>query len=277
MNSYSEQTIALSTAQLRREISARNQCRGRQFQHEVSWGPSASVIFDGTEGAHGNFLPASWARISSNPAWRKRLAKSYTASRFIPRAQDRKRFELDCATSSDALLMNIFCYPRLLSRSALCALLGIEASLTPEFGFRPAIPLLHGRTDRTEIDMRLGSLLVEAKLTEFDFQRAPLRLLSRYRDVQEVFDPDLLPIREGIVHSWQLVRGVLAAHATCGSFFVFCDRRRPDLIDRWFDVMRAVTDSSLRTRLGILTWQEISLTLPKPVREYLNGKYGIGH
>ncbi len=266
---------ALSAAQLRQEISARNQSRGQHHNHEVSWGPSASVIFEDTDGLHGNFLPASWDRIRSHPDWHRRLTKRYTADRFIPRAQDRKRFELDCATSSDALLMNIFCYPRALSRPALCALLGILPGMTPEFGYQPAVPLSNGRPDRTEIDMRLGSLLVEAKLTESDFQRAPLRLLSRYRDGAEVFDPELLPIRDGIVHSWQLVRGVLAAYATGSSFFVFCDRRRPDLIDRWFEVMRAVADSSLRTRLGILTWQEISVSLPKPVREYLNEKYGI--
>jgi len=39
--------------------------------------------------------------------------------------------------------------------------------------------------------------------------------------------------------------------------------------------MRAVTDSRLRTRLGILTWQEIAVTLPKPVRMFLDEKYGI--
>jgi hypothetical protein len=71
------------------------------------------------------------------------------------------------------------------------------------------------------------------------------------------------------------VRGVPAAYATGGGFFVFCDRRRPDLIDRWFEVMRAVTDSSLRTRLGILTWQEIAGTLPKLVLIFPDEKYGI--
>jgi hypothetical protein len=266
---------SLSATALRREISTRNQARGQHYSHEVSWGPSASVIFDGAAGPHGNFLPASWNRIGSNPSWQKRLSKSYTASRFVPRAQDRRRFELDCATSSDALLMNIFCYPRVLSRQALCALLGIAPGLTPEFGFRPAIPLARGGTDRTEIDMKLGDLLIEAKLTEADFQRAPLRLLARYRDLNDVFDADRLPIRDSVVHSWQLIRGVLAAHAIGGSFFVVSDRRRPDLVDRWFEVMRAVRDSSLRTRLGLLTWQEIGIALPKPVRVFLSEKYGI--
>lgn len=271
MSGSLEEVELLSAAALRREINARNHARA----HEISWGPSASVLFEETEGFHGNFLPASWARIANNPDWRKRLKKSYTANRFVPRAHDRRRFELDCATSSDALLMNIFCYPRVLNRKSLCALLGIEPGLSPDFGFRPAIPLVNHHTDRTEIDMRVGHLLIEAKLTEADFQRVPERLLSRYCDLHEVFDTEQLPVRNNLVHSWQLIRGVLAAHATGGSFFVFCDRRRPDLIDRWFEVMRAVVDCSLRTRMGILTWQEIAATLPKPGCAFLKEKYGI--
>lgn len=275
MKERPEQTPALTAAQLRREISARNLICGENFEHELSWGSSASVIYQEHEGTHGNFLAASWARIAAHPLWRQRLEKAYTASRYVPRSGDRQRFELDCANSSDALLMNIFCYPRVLSRAPLCSLLGIEQGLDPEFGFRPAIPRINGHVDRTEIDMRLGNLLVEAKLTEGDFQRAPLRLLSRYRDLHEVFDPDQLPFIDGVVHSWQLIRGVLAAHTCSASFLVLCDRRRPDLIDRWFEVARAVSSSSLRTRLGILTWQELSATLPLRVRQFLNVKYGI--
>lgn len=276
MRAQPDMIRSLSSAELRSEINARNQAFGRYFSHELSWGPSASVIFKEENGAHGNFLPASWARIHNNPAWRKRLTKSYTGSHFVPRANERRRFELDCATSSDALLMNIFCYPRVLSRGPLLALLGSEAGVVPEFGFRPATPLTNGHRDRTEIDMRLGPILVEAKLTESDFQQAPLQRLSHYRGAEQVFDFEQLVCGDGVVHSWQLIRGVMAAHASGSSFLVFCDRRRPDLVDRWYEVMRCVTDSSLRTRLGILTWQEISATLPKALRRFLDEKYGIG-
>jgi hypothetical protein len=171
--------------------------------------------------------------------------------------------------------MNIFCYPRVLTSTSLRTLLGIDAGLKPEFGFRPEVPLTKGRVDRTEIDMRLGHLLVEAKLTEGNFQRAPLRLLSRYRNFEEVFYLEKLPITGNIVHSYQLIRGVLAAHASSSSFIVLCDRRRPDLIDRWFEIMQAVTDCSLRSRLGILTWQELSTALPKRLGQFLMEKYGI--
>jgi hypothetical protein len=269
----------LSAAALRAEISARNQVRAGRFAHELSWSGLPSVLYAESDGAHGNFLPASWTRIQAHPAWLKRLAKSYTASRFVPRAGDRRRFELDCATSSDALLMNIFCYPKVLHRPALCALLGIgpdsDSGLEPEFGVRSAIPRLHGYIDRTEIDMRLGTLLVEAKLTEGDFQRAPVRLLAQYPQLSEIFDVERLPVLSERVDSWQLIRGVLAAHATGSSFLVFCDRRRPDLIDRWFAVMGAVISSALRTRLGLLTWQEIAATLPARLQQFLDEKYGI--
>jgi hypothetical protein len=275
MKSNTAGPVILSAAALRAEISARNQARAADFAHELTWSGLPSVLYAESNGLHGNFIPASWARIQANPAWRKRLAKSYTANRYVPRAGDRRRFELDCATSSDALLMNIFCYPKVLHRPTLCALLGIEPGHEPDFGFRPAIPRLHGHIDRTEIDMRLGSLLVEAKLTEGDFQRAPLLRLSHYSQLTEIFDVERLPVANGHVHSWQLIRGVLAAYATDSSFLVFCDRRRPDLIDRWFAVMAAVSSSALRTRLGLFTWQELAATLPARLREFLNEKYGI--
>jgi len=242
---------------------------------EVSYGASQSVIFREAEGGHGNFLAASFARIMANPRWKQRLTKSYTASRFVPRAGDRRRYELECANSSDALLMNVFCYPGVLRKVPLCALLGIEPGSKPEFGFRPEIPLRNGKCDRTEMDMRIGTLLVEAKLTEGDFQRAPVRLVERYRDLEELFDLERLPVVNGVVRSYQLIRCVLAAHASGVGFAVICDRRRQDLTEQWFEVMAAVRDAALRTRLGLVTWQEIGAMLPASVQKFLAEKYGI--
>jgi hypothetical protein len=265
----------LTASQLRQEISARNRARADHLAHELSIGESPSVIYQESDGGHGNFLPAAWRRIQANPAWKQRLAKVYTASRFVPRAADRRRFELDCANSSDALLMNVFCSPGIVRRREVCSLLAIEPGLQPEFGFRPGIPLANGRTDRTEIDMKLGTLFVEAKLTEGDFQRAPLRLLTRYRDFEGVFAAEQLPAAGDRLDSYQLLRGVLAAQAADASFLVLCDRRRPDLIERWFAVMQAVRDAALRTRLGVLTWQELAPALPRPMQRFLEEKYGI--
>ena len=161
---------------LRCELSHRNSARAAGLAAEMSYGPVPSIVYGENEaGEHGNFLAASYKRILQQPDWKARLAKVYTGSRFLPRKADRTRRELECANSSDALLMNIFCYPGILCRAAVCSLLGIEPGIHPTFGFRPGIPLKNGAEDRSEMDLKLGKLLVEAKLTEGDFQTARLR------------------------------------------------------------------------------------------------------
>jgi hypothetical protein len=264
----------LSSSALRWEIGQRNARRAVGFEHEVSYGGSASVVYRDDDGVHGNFLPGSYRAICARAEWRQRLTKSYTGGRWMARAGERKRFELDCANSSDALLMNVFCYPKLLERPAMGALLGVAASERPEFGYRPRVPLLKG-TDRTEIDMRLGELLVEAKLTETGLQTVPARLVRRYRDLEEVFDVEELPMDGERVRAYQAIRGVLAAHASECSFALLCDARREDLREGWFRVLRAVRSYSFRNRLKLVTWQEISGAAPKVVQRFLMEKYGI--
>jgi hypothetical protein len=262
---------------LRQELSARNQeiARLGDSPYEIA-GAVPSVIFQRTEdGKHGNFYSAAYRNIRATPQWHRRLAKVYTASRRVSPASQWRWSELDCANSSDALLMNIFCHARSVRSPAICGMLGTSAGLVPEFGFKPRIPFVDGKTDRTEMDMKLGDLLVEAKLTESDFQTAPARLIKRYRDIDEVFDVERLPSSDGVVCNYQLIRGALAAHFTGGSFCVLCDARRPDLIEKWYLVMRAVRGCDLRCRLQLLTWQELSAALPKNLRQFLAGKYGI--
>jgi len=262
---------------LRRELSV----RGRQIAvasgslHELTPAETPSVIFGRSENhRHGNFYPASFRNICANPQWARRLAKVHTGSRRAsPRAGWRWK-ELDCANSSDALLMNVFCCRRRVENRALCSVLGVSSGLMPQFGFRPQIPLRHGKTDRTEIDMKLGDLMVEAKLTETDFQTAPTRMIRRYRDLDEVFDPEEL-MTSDVVPNYQLIRGVLAASATGGTFCLLCDARRPDLIEDWYAVMRAVRSCVLRCRLQLLTWQELTIVLSKPLQKFLAAKYGI--
>jgi hypothetical protein len=123
--------------------------------------------------------------------------------------------------------------------------------------------------------MKLGDLLVEAKLTETDFQTAPARMIERYRDQAEVFDSGELMRFGDVVPGYQLIRGVLAAYTTGGSFCVFCDARRPDLIENWYSVMRAVRSCVLRCRLQLLTRQELAAVLPKSLQKFLAAKYGI--
>jgi hypothetical protein len=89
--------------------------------------------------------------------------------------------------------MNVFCYPGVFRNGRLSSMLDSEPFAIPNFGFRACVPLANGKFDRTEVDMRLGDLLVEAKLTESDFQSAPKALVRAYRDFAELFDEEGLP------------------------------------------------------------------------------------
>jgi hypothetical protein len=231
--------------------------------------------------------------------------------------------------SSDALLMNVFCTPGVAESGAVRNMLGVDEGAgtvfeadpvfgtEPVFGWKARVPLANGRFDRTEVDLRFGSLLVEAKLTESDFQTRSAVIVESYRDFEEVFDRDRLPCVEIATWRWmrasefpentsqeleslvvdpalysavdsifrppgeegyasyQLIRNVLAAHATGCSFCVIHDQRRPDLREAWFEVMAAVRSAELRLRLKVLTWQELAAVLPDGLQEFLDIKYGI--
>ena len=276
--------VIKSAAGLRRELSVRNLARAENLPHEATYGVVPSVIYaESEDGGHGNFLPASYRRIQANPAWCTRLNKSYTASGRVPRSADRVRKELDCCNSSDALLMNIFCYPRVLARREVCALLGVKPGLEPSFGVRARLAMNRKEVDRTEIDMTLSDtelcgdtrLLFEAKLTETGFQTASMERLLRYERVSEVFSIEDLPCNNGKMLGYQLIRGVLAAHASGSRFVLLCDGRRTDLHEMWFRVLRAVVSYDLRSRMALLSWQEIAATLPLVPKTFLATKYGI--
>jgi hypothetical protein len=100
-------------------------------------------------------------------------------------------------------------------------------------------------------------------------------LIERYRDLEEVFDVEELPVRGERVMGYQLIRGTMAAHASGCSFCVLCDARRPELVETWYAVMRAVRSFELRCRLKLLTWQELAGVVPRELREFLAEKYGI--
>jgi hypothetical protein len=263
---------------LRNELSLRNLkfASSHGYLYELTDGQVPSIIFGRDEqGRHGNFHPHSYQRICANDRWARRLEKVHTASKRSRLRSNWQWKELDCCNSSDALLMNIFCHPHVLGRATVRALLGIESQAVPEFGFKPRTPLHGGKSDATEIDMKVGEQLVEAKLTESDFQSASPTLISRYRDMEEVFELSELPIRNGKHAGYQLIRGALAAYANENSFCVFCDSRRPDLVESWYRIMRAVRPFELRCRLKLLTWQELASALPNDLQQFPSAKYGI--
>src|SRR5205085_2379363 len=169
----------------------------------------------------------------------------------------------------------VFCYPKLLSNWRITALLGLLASCQPIFGFKARVPLQQGKTDRTEVDLKLGSLLVESKLTESGFQQRSCDALARYKDFNTVFEVGELPRAGDLFVSYQLIRNILAAYATGSSFCLLLDSRRPDLREAFYRILRCVKASDLRSRLKLLTWQELSGALPPALRSFLAEQYGI--
>jgi restriction endonuclease-like protein len=281
--------------ELRREICARNAVLSEKngLAHVQSYGAVPITVYEpAIDGRHhGNFYSPSYRAILKRKEWARRLQKVHTQARSsLPQAARRWR-ELDSCTSSDALLMNVFCCPAVCGNKAVTGMLGTESCDVPEFGYRPRIRLwartanddtllqsgkvMKPRFDRTEIDMRLGRLLVESKLTENDFQTAPASFVTNYQDLEEVFDVESLPRSGECFISYQLIRSVLAAYSNDSTFCVMLDERRPDLMQSWHLVMGAVRTASLRTRCKVLTWQELSTALPRGLRRFLEVKYGI--
>ena len=263
---------------LREDVCARNVARAVGRAHEITRG--ASVVYAPEErGQHGNFIDASYRRILAREEWRLRLRKAHSGKRQAqpngPDEEVREWRELDAATSSDALLMNVFCYPSVMNRR-LCSLLSVDSKDVAEFGYKPRIPVARRLTDCSEIDMKLGSLLVEAKLTEGDFGWGAPRLCDRYLAFRDVFDRELLYTdqRRG-VESYQVVRGILAAAHLNTRYCLLFDERRSDLRERWFNVVRAVRSFELQSRLCLVTWQEVARVLPQSLRLFLEHKYGI--
>lgn len=178
--------------ELRRELGARSRRWARA--HVGSYGNPPVVIFVPEEARHGNFFDASYAAILSRPEWMRRFDKIHAQGRALPKAESGRRWrELDSSMSSDALLMNVFCAPEVAESDTVRNALGVGENVIPEFGWKARVPLKNGRFDRTEVDMRFGNLLVEAKLTEGDFQVCKSQVIQGYRDFDEVFDRELLP------------------------------------------------------------------------------------
>ncbi|MFP5205787.1 MAG: PGN_0703 family putative restriction endonuclease [Acidobacteriota bacterium] len=303
---------------LRAEVAARNRVYAQNRAHAESYGTAPVIVYEPEGERHGNFFDSAYAAILARPEWLRRFDKVHAQARSLPKPADNRKWrELDSCMSSDALLMNIFCAPGVAESAAVRGMLGVDADALPAFGWKARVPLRSGRFDRTEADMRWGSLLVEAKLTESDFQVRAAPIVDAYRDFEEVFergllpraaiatarprrasefpenysqefeselgDPDAVaaidpvmaaPAEEGYA-GYQLIRNVLAAHASDASFCVLHDERRPDLREQWFRVMAAVKTAELRVRLKVLTWQELAAVLPEDLQAFLETKYGI--
>lgn len=185
---------------LRQDLAQRNRAYAQRRAHVESYGSDAVIVYSPEGASHGNFYPPAYASILERPQWAGRFNKVHAQGRALPRPEsERKWRELDSCMSSDALLMNVFCTPGVAESDAVRRMLGVQGRELPEFGWKAKVPLQSGRVDRTEVDMRWGDLLVEAKLTEADFQTRKADVLSSYRDFDAVFDRDRLPQVETLI------------------------------------------------------------------------------
>ena len=193
-------------AQLRQELTLRNRSYARGRAHVESYGSAPVIVYEPENGLHGNFFDPAYTAIAERPDWMRRFDKVHAqAARSLPKPQldtARRWRELDSSMSSDALLMNIFCTPDIDESGEVRDALAVEDPAEPVFGWKARVPLTNGRFDRTEVDMRFGSLLVEAKLTEVGFQTRAAAIVEGYRDFDTVFDRDRLPRTEIPTSRW---------------------------------------------------------------------------
>lgn len=272
--------MTIWSARLREELCKRATAYAKStgMTYYESLGDSPVTLFPASsdKATHGNFALESFEAISRNNAWRSRLDKSHTRrAKALPAPHDATAKELDSCTSSDALLMNVFCYPGV-ATGPIATLLGVEPGMTPVFGVDGKVPLVGGRADGTEIDMRLGNTNVESKLTESSFTERPKDDVERYEGLYDIFDRSLLPTEGDNYLGYQLIRNVLAiAKNPVARFLVLVDARRPDLLHEWWSIHTAIRDGALRARCGFVTWQEIAAAAPPKLRTFLAAKYAL--
>ena len=263
---------------LRKKLAERAKrfATANDLDHYESLGRTPTILFPAEPAAsrHGNFNDESYAEILANASWAKRLNKPHPRRNALPKDRQASAMELDSSNSSDALLMNCFCYPGSAER-ILRGCLQMTPTGPVEFGVGGRVPLRNGKPDTTELDMRVGNIVCEAKLTESDFTSKRATVVEAYRDLHEVFDGNLLPRVGGKYQSYQLIRNVLAAAAYAYHFVLLCDGRRPDLLHEWRTVHAAIRDPDLRARAHLLLWQDVAESCPATLREYLREKYGL--
>lgn len=211
-----------------------------------------------------NFNPDSYKKILSNPQWKRRLGKTH------PKLQD--TFEMQSSNSSDAILMNIFCNPKLIIWTGIKKLFNITDFDDFLFGWKPDFS--NEKLVSTEIDLKFNDIIIEAKLTEDDFQSQGPEIVEAYDNFSLVFDCTLLELnKKGEYRNYQLIRNILTAYKCEYRFILLVDESRIDLIKEFIKTTNAIKENSLRKRMEFITWQEITNSVGKTLREYIQTKY----
>jgi len=225
--------------------------------------PKSAIIFDKIEAA---FYPESFNAIRENINWYSRLQKPHQK---IPGAM-----EMQSSNSSDALLMSVFCHPRLSSWKGVENVLGFRPE-NPTFGFNPLIEKQGTNGDKTEIDMLVGNYFVEAKLTEADFTEKTSVEVEKYKGFNQHFDVSCLSIHNDCYKNYQIIRNLLAAVQHNKQHMLLCDERRPDLVRSYMETVSCLKDQHFRKSCRVVFWQELQQACGKDLSIFLKTRYGI--
>lgn len=223
----------------------------------------SSFIFDNIDD---NFNPDSYQKILSNPEWEKRLRKK----KKYPNLPN--TLEMQSSNSSDALLMNVFCNPKFIEWKGIKKLFNIIDFDCFRFGWNPNFS--NEKSHPTEIDLKFNNIIIEAKLTEANFKLQDKKTVETYDNFFSVFDYTLLELnKNGKYRNYQLIRNILSAYKNECRFVLLVDESRIDLIKEFIKTTNAIKDNSLRNRMEFITWQEISNSVGRTLREYIQMKY----
>lgn len=213
-----------------------------------------------------NFLEESYLNICMNESWHNRLNKKHSS--FNDGTKEMQSFN-----SSDALLMNIFCYPKINKWKGIKELLQISELNEIEFGWNPDF-CNENSNYSTEIDLKINDeIICESKLTESNFTEKEKCIVEKYYGFNDVFDKDLLEIKNGNYINYQLIRNILTAYNYSYRFILFIDETRTDLIRSLFNVVKAIKIADLRKKISFITWQELANKCGSDLKNYLSQKY----
>lgn len=259
----------MDSTTLRKKIcsSTQNYCQIQNIKAKFVT-PSGVTIFNKGKNFNDNFEKNTFKNICNNTEWYKRLDKKH--SHF---QKDENVAELDSCTSSDALLMNVFCSSQF-DNDGMKKLLSVSSFQDIKFGIKAQV--LKGENyDKTEIDMQIDKTYFEAKLTENDFQKKKKEVVSQYTRFEKVFDVGKLDQDDEDFFNYQLIRNILAIEQNDYNFVLLCDARRPDLVRNFIRTLICVKNIKLRKRCNFITWQEIAEACNSNLRNFLEIKYGL--
>lgn len=224
----------------------------------------SAIIFDKVSDS---FHPKSFHNISENQVWAERLTKRHT--------NVDKVYEMQSSNSSDALLMNIFCYPDIHKWRGVSQLLGVDEIKDIKFGYKPGVYLEVG-SDSTEVDLVINDRIhCEAKLTEESFTRKSHEVVNTYVNLNTVFDIDKLEKTTSEYFHYQLIRNFIAAYERKRAFYLLCDLRRADLIKAYIRVLLCLKDPDFQLQCKLITWQELAASCGQDLRSFLENKYAL--